>query len=64
MKIKKRNKLKKKMYKNYATEPMRILQEFRLNDRGEIVLVKSDALTYDQMDIWYRKHYMEKDYTD
>jgi len=43
---------------------MRILQEFRLNDRGEIVLVKSDALTYDQMDIWYRKHYMEKDYTD
>jgi len=64
MKIKKLNKLKKKMYKNYATEPMRILQEFRLNDRGEIVLVKSDALTYDQMDIWYRKHYMEKDYTD
>ena len=64
MKTKKLNKIKKKVYKNYATEPMRILQEFRLNDRGEIVLVKSDALTYDQMDIWYRKHYMEKDYTD
>lgn len=65
MKTKKLNKKKKKIYENYATEPMRIIQEFRLNDRGEIVLTKSQSLTYDEMDIWFKRYnYEERKYQD
>ena len=64
MKTKQLNKKKKKIFNNYATEPMRIVQEFRLNDRGEIVLTKSTSLTYDEMDILFKKSdYKEKDYS-
>ena len=65
MKSKKLNKKKKKIYQNYATEPMRIIQEFRLNDRGEIVLTKSQSLNYDEMDILFKRYdYKESEYYD
>ena len=65
MKTKKLNKIKKKIFNNYSSEPMRIVQEFRLNDRGEIVLTKSQSLDYDEMDIWLKKYnYEERKYND
>ena len=56
LKTKKLNKIKKKIFKNYSSEPMRIGQEFRLNDRGEIVLVKSQSLDYDPFDIMLKRY--------
>ena len=63
MKTKKLNKIKKKIFNNYSSEPMRIVQEFRLNDRGEIVLVKSQSLDYDPFDIMLKRYdYKSKNY--
>ena len=63
MKTKKLNKIKKKIIQNYSSEPMRIVQEFRLNDRGEIVLVKSQSLDYDPFELMMKKYsYNEKEY--
>ena len=35
---------------------MRIVQKFRLNNRGEIVLVKSKSLDYDPFDIILKRY--------
>ena len=47
MKTKKLNKIKKKFAKVFNTNPIEINLKFRINDRGEIVLVKSQTLDYD-----------------
>ena len=64
MKTKKLNKIKKKFAQVFKTEPMRIVQEFRINDRGEIVLVKSQTMDYDCMDILFRKCNYKEDMYD
>ena len=55
MKTKKLNKIKKKFAQVFNTDPIEITLKFRINDRGEIVLVKSQTLDYDCMDILFRK---------
>ena len=55
MKTKKLNKIKKKFAKVFNTNPIEINLKFRINDRGEIVLVQSQTLDYDPMDILFRK---------
>ena len=63
MKTKKLNKIKKKFAKVFNTNPIEINLKFRINDRGEIVLVKSQTMDYDCMDILFRKcKYEESDY--
>ena len=55
MKTKKLNKIKKKFAQIFNTDSIEITLKFRINDRGEIVLVKSQTLDYDPMDILFRK---------
>ena len=63
MKTKKLNKIKKKFAKVFNTNPIEINLKFRINDRGEIVLVQSQSLDYDPMDILFRKtNYKESMY--
>ena len=61
MKTKKLNKIKKKFAKVFNTNPIEINLKFRINDRGEIVLVKSQTLDYDSMDILFRKTNYKED---
>ena len=63
MKTKKLNKIKKKFAKVFNTNPIEINLKFRINDRGELVLVKSQTFEYDGMDIMFaRTNYLESDY--
>ena len=63
MKTKKLNKIKKKFAKVFNTTPIEINLKFRINDRGEIVLVQFQSLDYDPMDILFRKtNYKENMY--
>ena len=61
MKTKKLNKIKKKFAQVFNTNPMEINLKFRINDRGEIVLVQSQSLDYDPMDILFRKTNYKED---
>ena len=63
MKTKNLNKKKKKIWKYTGEDKIKSIKEYRINDRGEIVLVKSQTLDYDPMDILFRKcKYEESDY--
>ena len=64
LKIKKLNKIKKKFAKVFNTDPIEINLKFRINDRGEIVLVKSQTMDYDPMDILFRKTNYKEDMYD
>ena len=64
LKTKKLNKIKKKFAKVFNTDPIEINLKFRINDRGEIVLVKSQTLDYDPMDILFRKTNYKEDMYD
>ena len=61
MKTKKLNKITKKFAKVFNTNPIEINLKFRINDRGEIVLVQSQSLDYDPMDILFRKTNYKED---
>tara|TARA_A100001015_G_C14515940_1_gene528466 strand:- start:235 stop:429 length:195 start_codon:yes stop_codon:yes gene_type:complete len=61
MKTKKLNKIKKKFAKVFNTNPIEINLKFRINDRGEIVLVQFQSLDYDPMDILFRKTNYKED---
>ena len=45
----------------FNTNPIEINLKFRINDRGEIVLVQSQSLDYDPMDILFRKTNYKED---
>ena len=64
MKTKKLNKIKKKFAQVFNTDPIEITLKFRINDRGDIVLVKSQTLDYDSMDILFRKCNYKEDMYD
>ena len=63
MKTKKLNKKKKKIWEHFGKDRIKTIQEFEMNDRGELVLVKSQTFEYDGMDIMFaRTNYLESDY--
>ena len=63
MKTKKLNKRKKKMWEHTGEDKIQSIKEYRINDRGELVLVKSQTFEYDGMDILFaRTNYLESDY--
>ena len=64
LKTKKLNNIKKKFASVFNTDPIEINLKFRINDRGEIVLVKSQTLDYDSMDILFRKTNYKEDMYD
>ena len=63
MKTKNLNKKKKKIWKYTGEDKIQAIKEYRINDRGELVLVKSQNFEYDGMDIMFaRTDYLESDY--
>ena len=59
MKTKKLNKKKKKIWEHFGKDRIKTIQEFEMNDRGELVLVKSQSFDYDNEEMMYRRCYTQ-----
>ena len=59
MKTKKLNKKKKKIWEQFGKDRIKQIQEFEINDKGQLVLVKSQSFDYDNEELLWRRTYTQ-----
>jgi len=59
MKTKKLNRKKKKIWEQYGKDKIKSIQEYEINEKGQLVLVKSESFDYDGEEQLWRKIYAD-----